>query len=175
MVSLYHEGHGKYEIVVGKGNGLRKKHYPDKSLVPSAQAISTDAAKKIIEDRSQDPRYGIDGITYDASCFGHYPGSQQTSISLWDKKGSPLFLSKGFTGVLGEGRTNELTLYCARSLLRAQHEMGALVMTSPSTFNRFSTRIKSKPHLVSLGKEKSSGGSLLLRSTETNSNSPEPP
>ena len=85
-----------YEVVVGTGNGIRKKPYPHTALEPSVIIRATEGANKLISKKAKekDNPYNAKEIDFDPSNHGSRLYAQQVNISLWDKnleRKKPLF------------------------------------------------------------------------------------
>lgn len=151
-----------YEIVVGRGNNERAKPLPHRGLSPDVIANAVDSTRKILESGVKkyvgEPSAEID---YSGKMIGTPRSALQSNISLWDiDTKAPIFRNNApekhapFMG-------NQLTLDCAQSLLQAQEEMAALLITDQQSLRRLKWNFKDTPAVFTLTDKKVSMGTTL--------------
>ena len=144
-----------YEVVIGKGNLVKKKEYPKTSLEPQVIVRVTEKTNQIIEDQAND--YNIEQISFDPTEHGIRLYAQQVNISLWDKeKRTPLFNEEG---------VNELSKICIKNILETQNSLVAAYTVNTNAFKRFSCMkgAYNLPKMISFGVHKDNNPSLLYR------------
>lgn len=154
-----------YEIVVGRGNNERTKVSPHKGQSPDVIANAVDSTRKILESGVKkyvgEPSAEID---YSGKMIGTSKSALQSNISLWDINTKKAIFQNNAPGKHAPFMGNQLTIDCAQSLLQAQEEMAALIITDQQSLKRLKRNFKDTPAVFKLtDKKESIGTSLSMR------------
>jgi hypothetical protein len=148
-----------YEASIGRGKDARgkRKAYPHPSFSCTPTVLATEALQKLAHNAPDDLRWGknLAAVAEDGTPWGDRVRGLHCNISLWAGK-LPLFLQY-------RHNYSMLNLYCARSLLEAQHELIALNTATPHACERFAVEPETVPHNISASTSKWGNNSLVFR------------